>query len=447
MPLRAPQSNPDDAWLTVEEAARLLDQSVAHVRRRCTFWAGHGLAEKRPHPEGKTRDCWWVHRAADPRLAKIPDRMTRAEREHQSLLEKHPAEYVEEAYRKFRWLQHWRKACESPRVAGVTDRDLAKRTVQEARATDPDFRISVRSLQAWHAAYKDTDDDGNIGGIAALVPRYNNGGASARSVEAQDYFYALYHAQAKHSVRVCHDTTLAWAKKHGLAWPASYSSTVAWLKREDDLAITCLHREGNKTFSQRFMEYTEIDWDAVEPGHFYVTDHTQCDFWVSQRGRHFRPWHTTIIDCRSRCVVGWHLGETPHQDAILAAFRSAFTNWSIPARLRIDNGKDFASKLLTGVTKNERNKYRRQYGPQWRAAMVEGMEHDRETFFIGVFGELGIDVVYAREYEAWAKGIVERWYGTFNGQCSRTFATYCGNRTENKPDEPMVKATPLGPTL
>jgi peptidoglycan hydrolase-like protein with peptidoglycan-binding domain len=33
MPLRAPQSNPDDAWLTVEEAARLLDQSVAHVRR------------------------------------------------------------------------------------------------------------------------------------------------------------------------------------------------------------------------------------------------------------------------------------------------------------------------------------------------------------------------------------------------------------------------------
>ena len=88
---------------------------------------------------------------------------TRDNRIQSSLLADHPAHHVERAYRKAYWVTRWRKACSTPSFQSrdregadnrrPTDRDLAAAVVAEARNIEgTDFRISVRSLHAWHRA-------------------------------------------------------------------------------------------------------------------------------------------------------------------------------------------------------------------------------------------------------------------------------------------------------
>ncbi|HUX00687.1 MAG TPA: DDE-type integrase/transposase/recombinase, partial [Phycisphaerae bacterium] len=451
-----PTSVSGSDYLPIDEAAALTGLSIWSWRRRALAQAARGsLAFQAPPRSGNGKPVWWVHRSLDSRLAPCPTHDTRADRVRESLLARFPAHHVEAAYRKYCWLRRWRGlvADSEPTScgSGPTSRGLAAQVVIEAKRLEgDDCSISVRALQLWHKAYNQLGLDGSIRGLEALVPKYSRahqsrdgdqsrdpnqsrdreGAVPGRSSEAIDYFYSIYHSQAKHSAKTCHEATVLEARRQGWSWPESYSATLAWLREHDRLDETCLQRDGIRAYSKRFLPHVEIDWTAIQPGEFYVCDHTECDFWVTHRDRQIRPWLTTIIDCRSRCVVGWHLGDSPHQDAILAALRMAFKNWAVPERIRIDQGKDFTSELLTGVTKKERHRLRRELGPQWRDVLRD----NAEVFWTGVLGELGIEVIYAIPYHAWSKGIVERWYGTFEAQCAKTFPTYCGNNPVARPE-------------
>jgi len=478
-----PTSVSGSDYLPIDEAAALTGLSVRRWRQIATAQAARGsLAFQAPPRSGTGKPVWWVHRCLDPRLAACSTHDIRADRVRESLLARFPAHHVEAAYRKYRWLRRWRGlvvgneptsggsgptsggsgptsggsgptsgGSEPTSRGGGSARDLAAQVVTEAKRLEgDDCSISVRALQLWHKAYNQLGPDGMIRGIEALVPKYSRahqsrdgdqsrdpnqsrdreGAVPGRSSEAIDYFYSIYHSQAKHSAKTCHEATVLEARRQGWSWPESYSATLAWLRDYDRRDETCLQRDGIRAYSKRFLPHVEIDWSMIEPGSFYVSDHTECDFWCEFRGRQIRPWLTSILDCRSRCVVGWHLGDSPHQDAILAALRMAFKEWAIPERIRIDQGLDFTSKLLTGVTKKERHRLRKQLGPRWRNVLRD----NAEVFWTGVLGELGIEVIYAIPYHAWSKGIVERWYGTFEDQCARTFATYCGNNPVARPE-------------
>lgn len=432
-----PQStirNPDD-FVPIDEASELTTLSVRVWRRRAIKEAATGSLAYRAAPRtGKGRPVWWVHRSLDPRLASCPTRCTRDELARASLLERFPAHHVELAYRKYHWLMAWRRLCNER--DGRTTRDLAAHIVAEAKRVEgDDFSISVRSLQLWWRAYNELGDDGRIRGIEALVPRYSNPQSAtpdqpSRSPEAVDYFYGLYYSPANHSIKVCHEATARKAATGGWSWPDGYTATVRWLATRDKLDETCLYRDGRKAYSNRFLPHIEIDWTTISPGEFYVCDHTQVDFWCLFGGEQIRAWLTSILDCRSRCVVGWHFGDAPHQDAILAAMRMAFRDWAIPCRIRIDRGNDFCSELITGVTKKERDQLRRTLGKDWQQVL----RHNREIFWTGVLGELDIEVIFALPYHPWSKGIVERFYRTFEDHCAKTFCTYCGNNPHNRPE-------------
>ena len=197
--------------------------------------------------------------------------------------------------------------------------------------------------------------------MEGLIDRRGNATPSSsspagRSAEAVDYFYTLYHTQSRHTIRTCHATTLRKAGRQGWAWPASYSATRKWLATHDHVALSYLMRQGKDAFARRYLPHLKVDYRPLQPGEMYVADHTQCDFWIKDHGKQLRPWLTAIADCRSRCVVGWNLGVSPHQDAILSDMRMAFRDWAIPSVMRIDNGKDFCSELVTGVTKQTRDR-------------------------------------------------------------------------------------------
>ena len=442
--------HPLDDWLPLDEAAQLTGDPVRTMRHRAAAqWASRGLAELRPPRTGRGKLTWWVHRSVHLRLDRCPSRFTREELARDSLMAQYPQAHVERAYRKAHWLRRWRQLIanpqsipnpQSPISNRLTEHYLATLVVAEAKGVEGDtFQISVRSLQAWWTAYNRTDGDARIAGVAALVPAYSNPQSPIpnpqspipnRSPQAVDYFYALYHSQAKHSVRTCHDATLAESRRAGWSWPESVSATTRWLRVSDPKDETCLRREGQAVYSKKYMPHIEIDYSQIDPGHMYVADHAQLDLWCTHGAEQLRPWLTAIEDCRSRCIVGWHIGVSPNQDAIVAAMRMAFSQWAVPHRFHIDQGKDFCSELLTGVTKGERDTYRRRLGPQWQAAL----RNNRQVFWHGVLGELGVDVVYADPYAPWSKGQIERYFGTVHDQFDKTFATYCGNSSVARPE-------------
>ncbi len=178
------------------------------------------------------------------------------------------------------------------------------------------------------------------------------------------------------------------------------------------------------------MPHLKIDYTVLEPGEQYVIDHTRCDFWAREGDVQFRPWLTSMIDARSRRIVGWHLARTPHQDGIVASLRMAFRDCAVPARLHMDNGRDFLSELLTGRTKREALRLRKELGPQWKRIV----QNQQTTHWCGILAELGIELVTAIPHSPWSKGLIERWFGTFADQCCKGFAAYCGHDTQSKPE-------------
>jgi putative transposase len=54
--------------------------------------------------------------------------------------------------------------------------------------------------------------------------------------------------------------------------------------------------------------------------------------------------------------------------------------------------------------------------------------------WLGVSGELGIELIYAIAHSPWSQGTTERFYGTFQGRFSKLQPTYCGNSPQTRPE-------------
>jgi len=407
-----------------------IEQWVAETgdcKRKLQRWAvraeSTGLSWRVPRPGGGKPE-WRVRRDIDPRLRV---RLEPLQKQRLSLCLRHGQEAVDVAHRRFQYVKEWESLRKvSPRA---NTRSLAESIVAQAKRIEgPDFSISVRTLQVWCKNYEAHGMLGLIDGRS--TPVGDGGDSSKRTPDAVDYFYSIFHSQGKHSARTCHEATVREAAKQGWNWPASYQATTKWLRKHDERDVTCAHREGQHAYGSKYLPHLEIDWGSFEPGFWYVCDHTPADFWVFDGKDWFRPFLTAVMDYRSRCVVGWNIGKSANQDAIIAALRMAFGEWAIPSRIRVDRGKDFTSWLLTGVTKHQRSEYRKTLGRNWQ----DELRKNGTRTFNGILGELGIEIVQAIPYHAWSKGVVERWFRTFEEHVAKQFSTYTGNRPENKPD-------------
>lgn len=434
-----------DDWVTAEQAAELTGLSVRAWQLRARSEAaksrgGRTLAYKAP-PVGGGKSVWFVHRSLDSRLSRCPARKTRDERTVEALSAKFASHAVDKACRKNRWVQRWKELCDGA-DGRVTEAALAAKVCEEAGQHDPELKISVRSLSRWRRNTNAVNAGGSIRSVEALVDKHHgpgfgggSGGGPTWSPEAIAFYYELYHTHNCLSIKVCHDVTLSESQRRGWQWPASYAATTAWLGKNDDLSMTCLLREGKDRWCRKYMPHLEFDYSKLQPGAVYLSDHTQCDFWVTYKGKQIRPWLTAVIDSASRRVVGTHLGPSPHQDAILSALRMAFRDCAIPEKLHIDQGKDFTSKLITGMSKRERDAIRRELGVDWQAVLKRESElvSADDPRWLGLTGELGIAVKFAIPYSPWSKAIVERWFKTFHDQFGRTVSTYCGSSVLKRP--------------
>ncbi|MCK4660185.1 MAG: DDE-type integrase/transposase/recombinase [Phycisphaerae bacterium] len=316
-------------------------------------------------------------------------------------------------------------------------RELAGWVVAEANSEDPTLKISLRSLEAWEGNHHRKGFKGLIDryGVTAITRTGTRTGGQCRSAEAVQFFYDIYRTNQRRTVRQCHELARSEARRHDWQWPSSYRATAVWLNRYDDRATTCLMREGMEAWRHKYMPYLEQDYAKLAAGDMYVCDHHEFKCFVRYRGKTIRPWLTGIMDAATRVLVGWHVGPAPHTDAILASIRNAFEGWGVPRRVKIDNGKDYDSKVLTGTTKSELRKLKRELGKDWKDIIrrERAKTELNPCGWFGVLPEFGCEIIRAIPYQPQSK-LIERYFLTVSNQFTRTLATFCDTSPERKPE-------------
>jgi hypothetical protein len=265
-----------------------------------------------------------------------------------------------------------------------------------------DLGVSVDSLVRWHSQYLTHGD-------AGLVDR--NDGSSRRGRTtiprgALAFFVARWKDRDDPPTiaRAIEDTRLEY--ECGAIGGAACTNPKCRLPHADDpfyrwieehvTAAERIARDAVDTPSS-FLPY--VGRAMEQPYRTLQSDHHIADVFVNCEGtvcgggladcRAHRPWITPIYDVGSRKIISHAVSlDVPNSERILRAFFLAVMKEGLPERFYVDNGRDFKKAAERRLTRES-------------------------TEYLGRrFGTLGIQVVFARPYNAQAKAI-ERLFGTF----------------------------------
>jgi hypothetical protein len=407
--IAATASSAGTRWIDLATAAKRSGLSASQLSRKCgDVWFGLGLARIEP-PTGGGKKRWIVREDADERFAPVvlPDRMSFD----------------------LRTLSDTQRAGVLLRESLLTEWSAAKREAfdagrNEERATDAfldrlettrGISLSRSTLYRWHRQFRDEGRAGLLDGRGA--PDSADDGAAGDD-PFLSYVRALWLAPGKPAARSCWFAGKQRAVDNGWAWKA-YRTTARYLKSIPDRAKVKL-REGSDAYTAKCEPSIERDYTTLHTNEQWVGDHHQFDVVVNDRGRTVRPWLTAWMDMRSRMIVGYCIyPHDPNQNSILSALRAGILEHGIPDLLYVDNGKDFDSYAFHGRTKRQRRRGRVQLD----AAHAKG-----------ILGQLGCEARFCWAYHGQSKPI-ERWFRTVEDRFGKTFATYCGNKPENRPEQ------------
>lgn len=279
---------------------------------------------------------------------------------------------------------------------------------------------SVPSLCRWAAAVAGLEPQH---WVAALVPNYTGGTATAEiPEEAWDQFKADYLRLEAPSATSCYERLQRVAKVRGWVLPSldTFERRIAKLPR----GVRILTRQGEEALMRTFPDQ-ERDRTVFHALEAVNADGHKFDVFVrTPMGDIVRPMMVGVQDLYSGKILGWRIAETESADLARMAFRDAISRFGIPMHAWLDNGRGFASKMLTGGVAN-----------RFRFKV-------REDDPTGVLVGMGVQIHWATPYHGQAKPIERAW----RDFCDRIakhpeFAgAYTGNKPDAKPENYGSKA-------
>lgn len=397
-------------WIDAREAAPRLGMSRDHLTRECRERLERAGAAMFCRPASGGNPRWFIRRSHDLRLA--PGIV--GEAYQQPDLTCYPRRKVDEAMQ--------RKACvDALRAARQTRpgamKDWIDSLVSELRMNYTSISVSRPAVYRWDALYQTPAD------FIKLIDNRGGDQKSQGDPTCWDYFKRLYLDGRCPSLAECWRQTDLWATENGANWCSKRTCA----RRLDDQIPPerqMYFREPTR-WGIAYKPATKQDSERFAAGRCWVGDHTQLDFWVRSGRSVIRPWLTAWQDWRTRKIVGWVLSESPNSDTILCAFRAGMldqANMGGPSELVIDNGKDYDAWFFHGQTKQQRRRKILQAG-----YLDEGQ-------FRGLFNLLEIQAHFSIAYCPNGKARMERWFGTIHGDFDKSFVTYCGSNTSEKPE-------------
>jgi len=215
------------------------------------------------------------------------------------------------------------------------------------------------------------------------------------------------------------------AEKEGWTLPSDRT-----LKRRMDKEVSkpvqVLCRYGKEALKQMFPAQ-ERDRSVFHALEAVNADGHRWDVWVEwPDGEVLRPCMTAIQDLYSGMFLSWRVDKSENKEAFRLALGDVFEEFGIMEDISLDNGRNFASKWLTGGIKN-----------RFRFKI-------REDDPTGILTDLGVNVHWTQPYSGQSKPI-ERGFRDFCDNIAKHPAlagSWAGNSPVNKPDY-KPKAVPL----
>ena len=403
--------------MTIDEAARLTGESAQTWWRKALKLSAEDppLAWMGPSPRGG-KPCWWVARKADGRLANrknLPAELGR-----------YPKHAIDRAQQRKAWLDRYHDECRRHARKG----DAAAALVKAIKLEEPGAKISASSLRAWDRKYREV-------GFIALLGGYSYADKDpidpkdevfpGRSPEAQSYFDDLYLTQQRRPITLCHEMTVREAGHRGWTWPRSYSSAREYVNGLQ-VDLVDLARMGWTYYYRHHLQYTELSYKDVKPGAKYVADSHDLKAFVRWwDGSIVRPVLVANMDAGSRILVGHAWAKTTNEQTVLSVLRKSCVEWAIPTTQKVDNGRDYDARTITGITKQQRLRGGKREAEKFEAS---------DPAWRGVLPELGVRISFAKPFNPRAK-VVERVFKTITDRFTCQLATFCGTSPEEKPED------------
>jgi putative transposase len=171
-----------------------------------------------------------------------------------------------------------------------------------------------------------------------------------------------------------------------------------------------LWREGKKAWNDKCAISLLRDWNLIEVGDVVIADGHTLNFETldPETGKPKRMTLLLFYDGASNHPLGWEVMATENVACISAAFRrTCLVLGKFPLVVYLDNGKAFRAKFFKGVS------------------------DFRQAGFLGLYGDLGCEVIHAWPYHGQSKPI-ERFFGTFH-EMEVFVPSYTGNSIDRKP--------------
>lgn len=284
-------------------------------------------------------------------------------------------------------------------------------------------RVSVRSLYDWWALVEFTD---RADWLPYLCPRYAGGGKEAdMPPEAWELLKGDYLRPEKPNATDCIRRLRMVAAERG--WELPSDRTMA--RRLAGLSTTTvtLRREGQKAL-KALIPAQQRDRSVLHALEVVNADGHRWDVFVRwPNGDIERPMMTAFQDVYSGKVLSWRVDVSENWHAVRLAFGDLVEAYGIPDHCLFDNGRHFASKKITGGTRNRFRFRVREEEPE------------------GILTSLGVQVHWATPFAGQSKPI-ERAFRDFAQGLAKhpKFAgAYTGNTPMAKPENYGKTAVPL----
>ena len=251
-----------------------------------------------------------------------------------------------------------------------------------------------------------------------LIPQWKGRTTEAEfTPEAWEFIKQSWGSQSKPTLSYVVRQALKLATDRG--WIIPSQDTVERRIRDLPPWWVALRRDGEKALAKLYPAQ-QRNYSTLRLHEIWCADGHKADVFCRwPDGSVSRPIIVAWIDLRSRVCLGYAVGKVESADLVRLAFKNAAqTCKAIPSAALVDNGRGFASKLLTGGTPN---RYRFKV---------------KEEDIPGILTILGIQVTWATPGHGQAKPI-ESWWRTLAQMAKRSEfrGAYCGNKPDAKPEE------------
>lgn len=252
--------------------------------------------------------------------------------------------------------------------------------------------------------------------LAYLAPRH--AGPRQKTAQVDPAFFALVKSDflrlEQPSFTSCYDRAVRIARDEGIE-TAPIHQVRRLYKRSVSKPTEIFCRKGAEAL-RRFFPHQTRDKTALRVMEAVQGDYHKFDLFVRWPGEALpvRPQAVFFSDIHSGMMLAWRLSITANSHTVQLAFGDMVEHYGIPEKALLDNGREFAAKVITG-------------GAETRFRFKV-----KDDDIPGLLPMLGVEVHWATPYSGQSKPI-ER---AFRDLCDRVskHPAFAGAYTGNKPD-------------